>query len=301
MPATMQRLCVAILLVATIGFSEPPNASVNFEVISVRPCGNGEGLDGGRMGLSTSPGRLSIRCQTVDFLLRQAYLANGRDPLFVNPSLYNQPVKGTPSWVTSSRYTIEAKAAGLPGREVMLGPMTRTLLENRFKLRTHREPKEVPVYALTIAKGDPRLQETREGGCYNFDADNPEPPSGLHICGILVRSVNPAFAPAAFYGATIADLCRGLSRILNREVIDKTGISGRFDIGLKVSNADLFPRAAILARSASPDNPDASANTAEPQGSSVFAALNELGLKLEPSKSTVDFLVIDHIERPSGN
>ena len=234
--------------------------------------------------------------QTVDFLIRQTYLANGRDPLFVDAPLYNQTIKGTPSWAASSRYTIEAKAAGLPSREITLGTMMRTMLEDRFKLRTHRELKEVPVYALTVGKSGPRLQPTRKGGCSKFDADNPEPPQGSHICGILVRSVNPALAPASFYGATIADLCTGLSRVLNREVIDRTGISGRFDIGLKISNADLFPRAAILA-----SNPDTPANAAEPQGASVFSALNELGLKLEPSKGTADFLVIDHIERPSDN
>ena len=246
---------------------------MNFEVISVRPCGNGEGQGGDRIGLSTTPGKLSIRCQTVDFLIRQAYLANGRDPLFVNPPFYNQPIKGTPSWATSSRYTIQANAAGLPNREIMLGPMMRTMLEGRFKLRTHRELKEVPVYTLTVAKGGPRLQQTKEGGCFKFDADNPQPPQGLHICGILIRSVNPALPPASFYGATIADLCTGLSRVLNREVIDKTGISDRFDIGLKLSNADLFPRAAILARNTSPNNPDAPADAAEPQGTSVSRSL----------------------------
>ena len=283
MTATMRSTSFGILLIVTIGLGQSQNGAMSFEVISVRPAGNCEGRGGPRLGITASPGRLSIKCQTADFLIRQAYLANGRDPLFVDAPLYNQPIKA-PSWVASERYTIEAKAPGLPGREIMMGPMMRTLLEERFKLRTHREPKEVPAYALTVAKGGPKLQQAKEGGCFTFNVDNPEPPQGLHICGILIRSLNPSFAPASFYGATIADLCTGLSRVLNRQVIDRTGVSGRFDIALDVSHADLFPRAAILARDASPDKPDAPSDAAEPQGSSLFTALSKLGLKLEVIK-----------------
>ncbi len=271
---------VGILLIATIALGQPQKGPpVSFEVISVRPAGSCEGRGGPRLGVSASPGRLSITCQTVDFLIRQAYLANGRDPLFVDAPLYNQTIKA-PSWITSERYTIEAKAPGLPGREIMIGSMMRALLEDRFKLRTHFEPREVPVYSLTVAKGGPRLQQAKDGGCFTFDVDNPEPPQGLHICGILIRSLNQSSAPASFYGATLADLCTGLSRVLNRKVIDRTGISGRFDVALDVSRADLFPRAAILARNESPSNPDTPPDAVEPQGSSLFTALSKLGLKL---------------------
>ncbi len=84
--------------------------------------------------------------------------------------------------------------------------MMRSLLQDRLKLSVHRETKEIPTYNLTVVSGGPRLTPAKEGGCFHFDVDNAERPQGLHICGILIRSVNPAIAPASFYGATITDL-----------------------------------------------------------------------------------------------
>jgi len=81
-----------------------------FEVASVRPAAACEGRAGPRFGVGVSPGRLSVTCQTVDFLIRQAYLGNGRDPLFVQDPLYDQPIQGSPVWLTTNSYTIEAMA-----------------------------------------------------------------------------------------------------------------------------------------------------------------------------------------------
>jgi uncharacterized protein (TIGR03435 family) len=296
----MPWMRTGIALIVVSGVCHSQNDSGRFEVASVKPAGNCVGGGGLRLGIGASSGRLSIKCQTVDFLLRQAYLANGRDPLFVDSQIYIQPIKGSPAWVTSERYTIDAKAEGTAARETMLGPMLAALLEDRFKLKIHRERREAPIYVLTVAKGGPRLEPAQDGRCTQFDADKPDPPQGLHICGILIRSVKPGDVPASFFGATMGDLCRGLSRVLSREAVDKTGIAGRFDIRLDVSQADLFPRAAVLARE-NPGDPDAPAVASDPQGSSLFAAIQKLGLKLEPSKGLVESIVIDRIERPSEN
>jgi uncharacterized protein (TIGR03435 family) len=298
----MRWIGSGILLIAAIYSGESQNATAAFEVAAfeVASIKHTESCEGrGRLGISASPGRLSVKCQTVDFLIREAYLANGRDPLLVSAPLYNQPIKGTPHWATSDRYTIEARAEGLPVRDIMLGPMMRTLLEDRFKLRTHSELKEVPVYALTVTKAGPRLEPPKEGVCSHFDAENPSPPHGQHICGILIRSLVPGSAPASLYGATVADFCRELSRLLNRTVVDKTEIAGLFDIHMDVSQADLFPNAAMASQGQT--DPDAPAIATDPKGSALFTAVQKLGLRLEPSKGTAEFLILDHIEKPSGN
>ena len=153
----------------------------------------------------------------------------------------------------------------------MLGPMLQALLEDRFKLTIHRESKAVAVYELTAGKGGPKLQTAKERSCVPFEADGLDPPQGTHLCGVLLRSLNPA-VPTGLYGATMVDLCRGLSRLLGREVVDKTGLPGVFDIRLELSRADLFP----LARGVSSD-PDAPASASEPSDSSIFRALQTLG------------------------
>ncbi len=293
---------LATLIIATQARAIHPQDKSNlrsapkFETASVKPatgCGEGGGVP--RLGISASPGRLSIKCQTVDFLIRQAYLANGRDPLFVSTTLYGQPIQGTPAWSNSERYTIDAKVEGPQSRETMLGPMLQALLEERFKLKIHRETREVAVYELMAGKDGPKLQAAEQRGCVPFDADKLDPPRGTHTCGVLLRSVNPA-VPTALYGATMTDLCRGLSHLLGREVVDRTGIAGVYDIRLELSRADLFP----LARSVSSD-PDAPASASEPSGSSIFRALQTLGLKLESGRGPGEFFVIDHVERPSAN
>ncbi len=277
--------------------AEPTARSApKFETVSVKAatgCGEGDGVP--RLGISASPGRLSIKCQTVDFLIRQAYLANGRDPLFVSTMLYGQAIQGSPAWIHSERYAIDAKAVPPENRETMLGPMLQALLEDRFKLKIHRQTRDVAVYELTAGKGGPKLQAAAERGCVPFEADKLDPPRGTHACGVLLRSLNPA-VPTALYGATMTDLCRGLSRLLDREVVDKTGIPGLFDIRLELSRADLFP----LARSVSSD-PAAPASASEPSGSSIFRALQTLGLKLESGRGRGEFLVIDRVQRPSAN
>lgn len=267
-------------------------AATNFEVASIKPAAScGEGRNGPRLGITSSPGRLIIRCQTVDFLIRQAYLANGRDPLFIGSWLFQQPIRGGPAWSTSTLYSIEAKAEGVPSRETMLGSMMRGLLENRFKLKVHRETRAVPVYELTVANGGPRLEPAKQGGCVPLDLENMDPPPGKHSCGIPIRSLKGSGPAIAFYGATLADVSRGIASFVGREVVDKTGVAGAFDVRMEISPADLFPGSGGRGLT----DPDAT------PGPSIFDAIHKLGLNLESGKASREFLVIDHVEKPDGN
>jgi uncharacterized protein (TIGR03435 family) len=289
----LTRIGLGLAATLAVAFPQQPSAGLaGFDVASIRRASScGDGRSGPRLGISTSPGRLSIKCQTVDFLIRQAYLSDGRDGLFVGGWLFMQPIKGGPPWITSALYDIEARVGAFQNREAMLGPMMRVLLEDRFKLRTHHETREVSIYEMTAAKGGPKLPPAIEASCVPVDVEKFDPQPGTHACGIPIRSLKSPGPALTFYHATLGDLCRGISQSLGLEVVDKTGISGVFDFRLEMSVEDLFPgtrgRAAI-----SPDDPPMP---------SIFDAIQKLGLRLERAKGSRSFLVIDHVELPSDN
>jgi len=261
-------------------------ATPKFEVASVKPCkaDTGSGVRTGNFN-GSSPGRLIANCMPLKALIQQAYLifANGRYQ-FVN--FLAVPVEGAPDWVQSARYTIEAKAEGPQTEEMTKGPMLQALLEDRFQLKTHRETREVPVYELTVAKGGPKLQPF-DGSCTPVDFAKtpqlPTPPKAPGECRNVFGTSGPN-STSYYRGISVDDFAThrlGVGTV-GRPVINKTGITGRFDIHLEFTpdrNAD---------------KPDA--------GPSIFTALQEqLGLKLIPAKGPGEFLVIDHVERPSEN
>src|SRR5215471_6213138 len=114
---------------------------------------------------------------------------------------------------------------------MMRGPMLQKLLEDRFKLKIHREAREMHAYALVVGKGGAKLQPTEEGTCTSVDVtQSPRPapkPGQPPPCG-SARSGKDGLLHAQ--GWRMADLCRALSARLNQFVVDKTGITGLFDI-----------------------------------------------------------------------
>jgi bla regulator protein BlaR1 len=315
-------------------------STAKFEVASLRPCkveDEGDGDWGGKRATGGAgrgrvrwdPGRLDEECQTLFNLIRDAYLAYpdgkpwrastraqasadsfgapsgrgctgcGQGVPPVSHRLFEQPIKGTPAWINFDRYTIDAKADGPASPEMMRGPMMQSLLEDRFKLKIHRETREVPVYELTVAKGGPKLRVAQPGSCVI------DPPSSawapgqpvLHFCGGFIRRNNGI----DMNGATIAQLCSQFSSLFDRDVIDKTGIAGIFDF-----HFDAFPVELTA------DDPTAHAPADRLPGPpppldapatfrAFRAAFTRLGLKLEAAMGPGVFLVIDHVERPSGN
>jgi uncharacterized protein (TIGR03435 family) len=320
-PRLRNMLAAAAGILAATGVMITPQTSAQsastatpkFEVASIRLATNCEG--GGRDPSGSrskwSPGRLTLECQTVDHLIRDAYLlyADGKPwpvpvpgGLRVPPisaRLLDQPIKGGPAWVGSDRYTIEAKTEGTPREELTVGPMLQVLLEDRLKLKIRRGTREVPVYELTVTKGGPKLAAAQEGSCIPVDWDHPLPPPSQgqplpRLCGPFLT---PARNGIATYHQTIGGLCRLLSATLDRDVIDKTEITGVFDIYLDI---DVHALVADL----SPEAADGGPGTVG-DGAAMFGAfrvaLSNLGLKLKPAKGSGEFLVIDHVERPSEN
>jgi len=299
-------------------------AAPRFEVVSIKPCkveddrGRG-GKKGGGAAIRWDPGRLNEECQTVFNLIRDAYLAYpegkpwrvaalGDDGLNepgqlactgcgggippVSNRQFRQPIKGSPAWLGSDRYSIDAKAPGPQSLEMMRGPMMQALLEERFQLKIHREDREVPLYELTLAKDSSKLRPAKEGSCIPADRwepkgplpspDRPMPSGTLGGCGVMSWSASGL----DFNGTTIAHLCELLSGWFDRDVIDKTELSGMFDF-----HFDLPPRV----------TPMDGESAERARFTATMPALGKFGLRVAPAKGRGQFLVIDHIERPSGN
>ncbi|HEY1760017.1 MAG TPA: M56 family metallopeptidase [Bryobacteraceae bacterium] len=299
LPLPMPRLSSPAppILLAQAQTAPPAPASATtpaFEVASIKPCTDAP--PGVRSGTgSVSPGRLSENCLTVKSLITTAYVlfANGQHQ--PSSSLKLLPVEGGPAWLSSDRYSIDARAEGPANPEMMQGPMLQALLEDRFKLRVRRETREVPVYALTVAKGGLKLQQAEEGSCTPRDiANGPAPhpqPGQKPFCGQagLVRKGSNFYWELR--AMTLDEFSKWLNLSLDRLVIDKTGAAGNFDFHLEFAPDETTP--GLVPGGAEPS---------DPTGPSIFTAVQEqLGLKLEPAKGPGEFLVIDHIEKPSEN
>ena len=267
------------LLSAPCSLAQSPVST--FEVATIKPAtgclGPGRGAGrGGPMG----PGRLSMACTTLRDLIRIAYGAFAG----ANPDPRSLQIVGGPKWLESEQYTIEAKAAGTPGLMEMMGPMMQTLLEDRLKLRVHRETREQPVYVLTVAKSGSKLPPVKEGSCIplNLKTFPPAPPApGQTPCGRTVYGTNGPDLTIEVSAMSVADFAgQLLAQRVDRPLIDKTGLQGLFDFHLQYAR-------------------DAAQDAAAP---SIFTALQEqLGLKLSADTGPVDVLVIDHVEKPSDN
>jgi uncharacterized protein (TIGR03435 family) len=169
-----------------------------------------------------------------------------------------------PEWMDAERYMIVAKAAGaVPEDKLRL--MLQVLLAERFKLAAHHETKEMPVYALVVSKSGPKLKEATDEGA---------------------TQIAPAGRETAFERVSMPTLAGVVARSVDLPVFDETGLKGLYNFRLAWEN-DSRPK---------PDSTDLN------DAPSIFTALQEqLGLKLEPRKAPIDVLVVDYLEKPSGN
>ncbi len=283
---------IALMLPVAVGILSAPRieaqmqpSTARFETASIRSC---QAFRKGTMQ-DWSRGRvLRTECTTVGRLIQQAYglFANGQ----MNSGSF-VAVVGGPDWTSSELYEIEAKAADPQSRATMNGPMLRALLEDRFQLKVHRETKEVPVYTLNVAEGGPKLQPF-QGSCTPRDFDKPPSPED---CG-TARGFGNGFE---MHAATMAGFCAGFSVLLDRHVLDETGITGRFNLRVDVPPEDreLLNRPRSL--------PALSDPTAAPPPPIPFeaarTAMEKLGLKLEATNGPGELILIDQVERPAGN
>lgn len=262
---------VAFAAIAAVGFAQSTGRT-EFEAAVIKL--NNSCAAGGRGGSRRTPGRIALQCAELRDLILTAYEIYGGN---ASADSFRMQVLGGPGWIDSDRYDFEMKAEGNPPVAQMYGPMLRAVLEERFRLKVHRETREAPVYWLRANKGGAKLKQSAQGsGRVKTDPH-----------GVIDMT-----------GVTMADLAAQLGLRLDRDVVDRTGISGRFDIHLEVAQTELRPRRVAGSSVARDDSPA----SADLSGPSIFTAVErQLGLKLESAKGPVSVLVIDQIERPSAN
>jgi uncharacterized protein (TIGR03435 family) len=230
-----------------------------FEVATIKR--NVSLVEGGSVGMEPG-GRFRAVNADLRFMIATMYRTG--------PRLFRSQILGLPDWATTEHWDITAKVtddlAGRPPQELFraMPPMVQSLLEDRFKLKLHRDTQPQPTYALVVASRDgamgPRFRPTTID-CLKEAAK----------CQI---QSTPGHYTAV--GVTIPTLMIGLSNTVERVVVDRTGLKGSFDVDLEWSSDPTS------------DKP------------SIFTAVQEqLGLKLEFERNPVDVVVIDHVERPT--
>jgi bla regulator protein blaR1 len=230
-----------------------------------------------RVALMFGPNEFISKNASLQQVIRAAY------------GVEDDRISGAPDWLRSEKYDVEAKEDGSgmdDPRKLSFDEhvseqkrMLQALLADRLKLSLHRETRDLTVYALVIAKNGPKLQESKPGDTYpngHKDPDGVSRPGGIHFEGQKLIAQGVPVGPMLFH----------LSRQLHRTVVDETALSGTYDFTLKLP--DGVPLGI--------DNP-APPESYEP---AVSAAIEQqLGLKLETRKASMEIFVIDHVERPA--
>jgi uncharacterized protein (TIGR03435 family) len=298
---------VAVLLLAAAANLTAQTAALAFEVASVRPSnpnpdpGNPLSMialmlpqPGGRFTATNTPLRMLVMAAFE--LQQEAQLAGG------------------PPDLLAAKYDITARApvAFIGAKE--LPQLLRTLLADRFKLKSHTETRDLPVYDLLLARDDGRLG--RDIRISKSDCSKPDEIAAQQGAALAKGDVAALLAkPGAFPSCAIApdvsggplnlsmhgdgqemkQLAELLTQLTGRSVRDKTQLTGRYDFDMKM---DLQAVLALAKRMGAPV-PAAAANIPQADGSSLMTALNEqLGLKLESTRAPVDVVVIDSVEAP---
>ncbi len=227
-----------------------------------------------------------------------------------------ETIAGGPDWFDKTDFQIEAKAENAVARQQMR-LMLQSLLEERFKLKLHRESRERKVYWLTVEKNGPKFRQSKD------DAGNPitqRPPLPLKVTadelkkgvpGLLMPNISFADRTEELRGkaVTLASLAASLRTYVGRKVIDKTGLVGFYDFELRFTSdrlANLLSPASSGIAGPGPTGSSAGSSPIQPPaeagGPSIFGALQkQLGLKLEENKVSQDYIVIDSAEMPSEN
>jgi len=214
-------------------------------------------------------------------------------------------IVGGPNWLFTKRYQIEAAADTAANRDQIF-LMLRTLLEDRFQLKIHREMKELPVFALVPNKNGLDLPSPKEDACIDSPANANaawtgdgrltapgETQSAKGLCGTALVGLGPQGAEIKGGKISMPELARALSSVVGRSVIDRTGFTGLFDVKLDFVPDDITP-------SLPPPPPNSGISYLT--GVSIAQALQQqLGLRFQSTKGPVSVIVVDQVEPPSVN
>ena len=334
--ARLQPRPTAAAAITQAGQSGSTKTGAEFEEASIRECDADNlprtpegGRGGGANSLQMTPGRLNVLCMTTATLIRTAYALPPAGNDFLNDGRASERsfnrvyglgtengvmVRGGPDWVRAARYTIEAIGDSSVNPMTMSGTMLRSLLERRFQLRAHTEVEQIPAYSLTVAKGGLKMKPMEAGGCEELAIVAPGQKTlrgrsaadvrrgAKHSCGIWAEMNGPNIVYVGG-GATVSgeglgnNIARGLGlRLGGVGVFDNTGLTDRYNYILEFALDENTPGVGGIGTL------PAVTDTSVPRAQNIFTALEEqLGLKLEPTRTPRQFIVIDRVERPSAN
>jgi bla regulator protein blaR1 len=259
----------------TVSASAPPTPS--FDVATIKPIPPGGRPTQGWVGMQIHPDGMAFAFQSLPDLLCYAYgYKNLR---------FDGQVTGLSDWALTQRYDVVAKiiAADMPAfqrlskdeQEQWRQATVRSLLAQRFALTLHRGAKQIPVYELVVAKGGTKMKDAA--------TDPAPPPLGLGDDGkprTGIRWGKDTSIVQAYSMQSLTDLLSMPAAQVGRPVLDKTALTGTYNFTLDWS---------IYSASAAATN----------DATTIFTALGELGLKLQPSTASFDTIVVDHVERPT--
>jgi uncharacterized protein (TIGR03435 family) len=273
-----------IILLAALAFGATLTAAQPsaFEVVSIRPTKST--LPGGVMDLRAG-GQFSAENEVTLQLIRAAY----------NTDVYR--IIGGPEWIGRERFDVQARTNASVTRD-QTRVMLQTMLADRFKLRVRRESRELPIFELVPARSNgvtgPRLRPAAEGACVDR---GPQPvgvrPGDLPSCGLLPAG----FGRMSGRRVPMALLTTQLSSMMGRVVVDRTRLTGMFDIDLEWQ-----PTEAQVASVAVLTPPGGTPPVFDPNRPGLTTAIDEqLGLKLQSATGPVEVVIVESIERPTAN
>jgi len=267
-PVSLLALTVlALLAIATSAqqrATAPPPPLPVYDIVAIHP----QTAFDANLTFRFRPGNFAATNVTLKQLISFAY------------GIRDDQISGLPAWATSNHFDVTAKVSDFDLKSYkkltrdQLAAMLRPILIDRFHVKVHTEIKALGVFYLVLAKGGPKFKIPPDPA----DPDHPAPNEGISVNN---NSLTATAIPLSSFSKALADQ-------LDHTVIDKTGLTGDYNLKLKWSSDE--------------DRNNAADNGAADRPPDLFTALQEqLGLKLEATKGPVDLLVVDHAEQPTPN
>jgi uncharacterized protein (TIGR03435 family) len=284
----MRRLVRVLILAAVVPVAA--QAPPAFEAVSVKRNVTGAGIN----AFDRRPGRFRTINVPLKAILQVAY------------GVREYQVIGAPAWLSTDRFDITATEPAGTFSPDQRSAMIRGLLQDRFKLAAHTETRDMPTYALVLARNDGRLgpdlrpvtvdcEAIRKARTAGAPAGTRQPadPDDRTECRGQSNQTDPVRGWTYSSGSlNLAQFTNGLTGFVTRPVFDRTGLAGDYDIRLRFLPEPGAP--------ASGSSGPAGAPSPAADVPSVFTALQEqLGLKLEPTRGPIEVLVIDRVEQPT--
>src|ERR1035438_8232633 len=295
------RWVVLAALGSVAVFSQTPPWRLEFEVASINSSSlsTAAQANAGQVNVGVQIDGAQVHCANLSLTeyIRAAYRVK------------EYQVVG-PDWLASERFDVSAKLPAGAKRE-QVPEMLQTLLADRFGMKTHRETRDLPAYAIIVGKGGLKIKESPPDPAADSAASGAAPinvtASGSRA-GVSINyggGSSYTFANNRFEGKklTMAVLADSLSRYVDRPVVDMTGLPGKYDLTLQFTPEDYLTmtiRSAVAAGVSLP--PEALKYLDNASDESLFSSVEALGLKLEPRKAPLEVLVIDQAAKaPTAN